>query len=320
MKYSDFKLSNTKQMLADALSKGYAVPGYNFNNLEGLQAILQAAARTNSPVILQTSHGAIEYMGIDTIIGMVAGAIQEYIGARPTDMGVCNTPLQIALHLDHGADFDICKMCVDAGYSSVMIDGSRLSFDENVAVSRRVAEYAHKYDVSVEAELGPLIGANKSDDLYTNPDDALRFVNETGVDSLAVSIGTSHGAYKMKSPVDTLRFDILARIAALLPNTPLVLHGASAIPQNYITEINANGGNITGARGIPDDQVITARAHHIAKVNIDSDARLATTAAVRMTLATHPDTFDPRDYMGAARDEMIKFYSDKNINVMGCAS
>ena len=207
------------------------------------------------------------------------------------------------------------------GFSSVMIDASDKPFDENVELSRRVAEYAHKYDVSVEAELGALAGiedeVNVADTHYTNPADVVRFVNATGIDSLAISIGTSHGAYKMKSPAETLRFDILTEIATALPRFPLVLHGASSVPQELVAEINKYGGNISGARGIPEDQLIAARKMNICKINVDSDARLAFTAGVRRALAEHPDAFDPRTYLSAARDKMIELYKDKNVNVMG---
>ena len=313
MTYKDLGLSNTNQMFADALRGKYAVPGYNFNNLEQLQAIISASAKTQSPVILQVSAGARRYMGATLLSNMARGAT-EY--AR--DLGMA-TP--IALHLDHGADFEICKDCIDMGFSSVMIDGSTLPFDENASLSKRVVEYARKYDVSVEAELGALAGI-EDDKIgttthYTNPKDVVRFVDATGIDSLAISIGTSHGAYKMKSPAETLRFDILEEIARVLPNFPLVLHGASSVPQDLVMEINKYGGNIKGARGIPEDQLVRARQMNVCKINVDSDARLAFTAGVRKVLTEQPAAFDPRAYLTVARDMMEQLYISKNKTVMG---
>ncbi|MCL2339231.1 MAG: ketose-bisphosphate aldolase [Proteobacteria bacterium] len=328
MTYKDLGLSNTKRMLLDALRHGYAVPAYNFNNLEQVQAIVTACAQTASPVILQVSAGARQYMGSTLLTALARGAT-----AYAHELGM-RAP--IALHLDHGADFQICKDCIDAGFSSVMIDGSSLPFDDNVAVSRRVAEYAHQFDVSVEAELGALYGIEEDaptagstthdsritnhDSHYTNPADVVRFVELTGVDSLAISIGTSHGAYKMKSPADTLRFDILSDIAKLLPKFPLVLHGASSVPADLVAQINKYGGKLVDARGIPPEQLIRARQMNICKINVDSDARLAFTAGVRQVLVERPDVFDPRTYLAAARDKMIELYKNKNIEVMGSGS
>lgn len=311
MKYEKFGLVNTKEMFTCALRGGYAVPAYNFNNMEQLQAILIACEQTESPIILQVSSGARKYTGPEILMAMVGAAVHDL-------------KIPIALHLDHGADFDICKDCIDMGFSSVMIDASSKSFDENVALSKQVADYAHKYDVSVEAELGALVGIedelNIEKTSYTNPNDVVRFVKLTGVDSLAVSVGTSHGAYKMKSPTGKLRFDILDEIQKQLPDFPLVLHGASSVPQNLISEINKFGGKITGAMGIPEEQLIAARKMNICKINVDSDARLAFTAAIRKSLSENPDVFDPRVYLSAARDKMIELYKDKNINVMGSAN
>jgi len=313
MHYTELGLSNTHKMLRDALRHGYAVPGYNFNNLEQLQAIISACAETKSPVILQVSAGARKYMGATLLTALARGAT-DY--ARELGMTA-----PIALHLDHGATFEVCRDCIDMGFSSVMIDASDKPFDENVTLSRRVAEYAHKYDVSVEAELGALYGIEddkiSTETHYTNPTDVVRFVRETGVDSLAVSIGTSHGAYKLKNPADTLRFDILEQIAAALSDFPLVLHGASSVPQNLIDEINKYGGKISGAHGIPESQLVRARKMNICKINVDSDARLAFTAGVRKILTEQSDVFDPRTYLSAARDLMKELYKDKNINVMG---
>lgn len=316
MKFSDLGLSNTKQMFADAMKNGYAVPAYNFNNLEQLQAILIACAETQSPVILAASRNAREHIGGTFLNHLARGATEH---ARELGMKA-----PIALHLDHGADFEIAKSCIDAGFSSVMIDGSALGFDDNVALSKRVVEYAHKFDVSVEAELGALKGiedeVNVADTHYTNPADVVRFVAATGVDSLAISIGTSHGAYKMKSPADTLRFDILAEIACTLPDFPLVLHGASSVPADLVAEINQYGGAMGAARGIPEAQLIHARQMNICKINVDSDAHLAFTAAVRKTLVEQPAVFDPRTYLSAARAQMIELYKNKNIEVMGSAN
>jgi fructose-bisphosphate aldolase class II len=323
MKYEKFGLSNTGEMLKAALRGGYAVPAYNFNNLEQLQAILAACKETESPVILQVSAGARKYVGKEILMAMVGAAIKQSAEG-----------IAIALHLDHGADFQICKDCIDMGFSSVMIDASGKSFDENAEISRRVAEYARKHGVSVEAELGALygieddapslgdVGDQKSEigNHYTNPADAARFVGLTGVDSLAVSIGTSHGAYKMKSPAETLRFDILAEIASRLPDFPLVLHGASSVPQDLVGQINKFGGDVRGAWGIPENQLIRARRMNVCKINVDSDARLAFTAAVRQTLAERPEAFDPRVYLSAARDKMKELYIRKNIEVMGSAA
>lgn len=310
MKYKEFGFVNTDAMLQGALRGGYAVPAYNFSNLEQLQAVLSACQQTDSPVILQVSNGARKYVGTEILMAMAGAAVRGL-----------NIP--IALHLDHGADFDICKDCIDMGFSSVMIDASNKSFDENVALSKKVADYAHKYGVSVEAELGALVGiedeVNVAETHYTNPDDVVRFVKQTGVDSLAISIGTSHGAYKMKSPTDKLRFDILEKIEKKLPDFPLVLHGASSVPQDLVAQINHFGGKITGALGIPEQQLVQARKMNICKINVDSDARLAFTAAVRQMFSQKPEVFDPRTYLSDARDKMTQLYKEKNINVMGSA-
>lgn len=304
-------LSNTKEMLKKAEAEKYAVPGYNFNNLEQIQAIIRACAETQSPVILQISKGARNYVGAQLLTGLAQGA-----AAYAAELGM-RAP--IALHLDHGETFEICKECIDSGFSSVMIDGSHLPFDENVALTKRVVEYARQFDVSVEGELGALAGieddVNVAKSVYTNPDDVVKFVQATGVDSLAISIGTSHGAFKMKSG-DELRFDILEEIAARLPGFPLVLHGASSVPQELVEQINATGGNLAGAMGIPTEQLVRAVEMNVCKINVDSDSRLAFTAGVRKTLTEKPEAFDPRIYLGAAREEMTKMYIDKNISVM----
>ncbi|MCL2017875.1 MAG: ketose-bisphosphate aldolase [Alphaproteobacteria bacterium] len=313
MHYKDIGLSNTKIMLLDALRGGYAVPAYNFSNLEQLQAIISACAETQSPVILQVSSSARKYIGGAMLTALARGAT-EYA----KELGM-TAPM--ALHLDHGANFQICKDVIDMGFSSVMIDGSALPFEKNVQLSAQVVEYAHKFDVSVEAELGSISGIEDekigTKSHYTNPDEVVRFVNATGIDSLAVSIGTSHGAYKMKSPTDTLRFDILENIAQLLPDLPLVLHGASSVPQDIIADINKYGGNIPDARGIPENQLIRARKINICKINVDSDTRLAFTAGLRKMLSEQPSVFDPRNYLSVSRDMMKTLFKDKNLNVMG---
>ena len=313
MTYKDFGLSNTKQMLTDAHAGGYAVPGYNFSNMETLQAIIRACEKTNSPVILQVSQGSIKYTGMETLIALVKSAIHE--------SRITNHEMQsIALHLDHGADFEICKAAIDAGFSSVMIDASDKPFDENVRITRQVVEYAKQFDVSVEAELGALAGIEDDkvghENIFTKPDEAARFVELTGIDSLAISIGTSHGAYKGAAGTE-LKFDLLKEITDALPGFPLVLHGASSIPAELVEQINKYGGKLSDAHGIPTEQLIRARGMGICKINVDSDARLAFTAAVRKSLNDNPAEFDPRSYLSAARDKMMEMYVDKNISVMG---
>jgi len=291
MTYSDFGLVNTKDMFADAIDHGYAVGAFNFYNMETLKAIVNAARETRSPVILAVSESALKYMGDDMLMGMIAG-----LKLNPRD--------GVALHLDHGGSFEACAHAIEIGFSSVMIDGSKLPFDENVKISRRVAEFAHAHNVTVEAELGTLAGIEDENTFgtsssYTNPRDVIEFVHQTKTDSLAIAIGTSHGAYKRKSDAEELRFDILADIAAELPRYPLVLHGASNIPQNFVEQINEFGGEISGARGIPAPQLRRAVEMNICKINVDSDSRLAFTAGVRATLSANPSGFNPRDYLGA---------------------
>ena len=291
-KYEKFGLVNTEKMFSDALRHGYAVGAFNFYNMETLQSIIAAARDTHSPVILAVSESALKYMGDEMLMGMIAGA-----NIKPHE--------QIALHLDHGHSFESCAHATDLGFSSVMIDASNLPIDENIALTRRVVEYAHKSGVTVESELGALRGfedenTNSDTGAFTDPADAVKFVSETGTDSLAIAIGTSHGAYKRKSNTEELRFDILQKIATDMPNLPLVLHGASSIPQNLVDTINKNGGKLNGARGIPTDQLIRAIAMHICKINVDSDNRLAFTAALREFLSAHPDSFNPRDYLYTA--------------------
>lgn len=309
MKYTDLGLVNTREMFADAISRKYAVPAFNFYNMETMQAILNAARTARSPVILAVSESALKYMGDDMLIGMIRGA-----NISPAN--------RIALHLDHGGSFDACAHAIEIGFSSVMIDASKLSFDENAELSRRVAEYAHKFNVSVEAELGTLSGIEDENthsnvSSYTNPDDVVNFVNATSIDSLAIAIGTSHGAYKRKSDDEELRFDILADVAKKLPEFPLVLHGASSIPQKFVNEINKFGGNISGARGIAPDQLRRATEMNICKINVDSDSRLAFTAGVRKSLFEKPNGFNPRDYLGLGRESIYENCLDEIKNIMG---
>ena len=308
MHYSNFCLANTKTLLKQAMKKGYAVPASNFYNMETLDAILTASAITQSPIILAVSESALEYMNGDILMGMIRGAQYK--------------PGTIALHLDHGHSFEICKYATDLGFSSVMFDGSTLPLDKNIHESRRIADYVHKFDVSIETELGILSGTEDKNtksktNHYTDPSLVKNFVKETKTDSLAVAIGTSHGAYKRKNSKESLRFDILEQIAKNIPNTPLVLHGASNIPQKYVNQINKFGGHIENAHGIPAAQIRRAISLHIAKVNVDSDSRFAFTAAVRKVLSNQPDVFDPRTYLSAAKDEMVKNCIDEIQNIMG---
>ena len=315
--FSELGLANTRDMFARAMAGGYAIPAYNFNNLEQLQAIVTACAETGSPVIVQVSKGARDYANQTMLRFMAMGAV-----AMAREMG-SNIP--ICLHLDHGDSFELCKSCVDSGFSSVMIDGSHLPYDENVALTRQVVEYAHRFDVSVEGELGVLAGiedeVSAEHSTYTRPEEVEDFVMKTGVDSLAISIGTSHGAYKFKTgqAVPPLRFDILEEIEKRIPGFPIVLHGASSVVQEYVTLINQYGGKMEGAVGIPEEQLRRAAASAVCKINIDSDGRLVVTAKVREYLANHPGEFDPRKYLGAARKELVKLLKEKNQTVLGSA-
>ncbi len=326
--YKDLGLVNTRDMFAKAIKGGYAIPAYNFNNMEQMQAIIQACVETKSPVILQVSAGARKYANPTLLRYMAQGAV-EYA----KELG-CPNP-QIVLHLDHGANFDICKSCVDMGFSSVMIDGSSLPYDENVAVTKKVVEYAHKYDVTVEGELGVLAGVEddvaSEESHYTKPEEVQDFVQKTGVDSLAISIGTSHGRCKFKPEQCTrnadgilipppLAFDVLAEIEKKLPGFPIVLHGSSSVPQEYVKTIEKFGGKIPDSVGIPEEQLRKAAKSAVCKINIDSDGRLAMTAAVRQVLAEQPGEFDPRKYLGPAREELKKMYARKNIEVLGSAN
>lgn len=317
--YKELGLVNTREMFQKAVRGGYAIPAYNFNNMEQLQAIILASIETNSPVIIQVSNGARNYANAAMLRCMAQGAVEM---AR--EMG---SQIPICLHLDHGDSFELCKTCIDSGFSSVMIDGSHLSYDENVALTRKVVEYAHQFDVTVEGELGVLAGIE--DDVvaehstYTRPDEVEDFVTKTGVDSLAISIGTSHGAYKFKlaegEEVPPLRFDILDEIEQRIPGFPIVLHGASSVVQEYVQLINEYGGFLEGAVGVPEAQLRQAAKSAVCKINIDSDGRLAMTAKVREFLANNPNEFDPRKFLGAARSELIALMKHKNETVLGSA-
>ncbi len=318
--YKELGLVNTKDMFKDAMDGGYAVPAYNFNNLEQIQAIVQACVETRSPVILQVSKGARNYANSTILRYLAMGAVEF-----AKELG-CNIP--IALHLDHGDSYELCVDCIEKGFSSVMIDGSSLPYEENVALTKKVVEYAHAHGVTVEGELGVLAGIE--DDVshevshYTDPDEVEDFVKRTGVDSLAISIGTSHGAYKFKlkegESVPPLRFDILEECMKRLPGFPIVLHGASSVLSKYVDMINKYGGSMENAVGVPEEQLRKAAASSVCKINIDSDGRLAFTAVVRETLFNDPKEFDPRKYLGNARAELIVAYKQKNESVLGSAN
>ena len=315
--YSELGLSNTREMFNKAMAGKYAIPAYNFNNLEQLQAIVTACAETGSPVIIQVSKGARSYANETMLRCMAMGAVQM---AREAGSNI-----PICLHLDHGDSYELCVSCIDSGFSSVMIDGSHLPYDENVALTKKVVEYAHKNDVSVEGELGVLAGiedeVSAEHSTYTKPEQVEDFVKKTGVDSLAISIGTSHGAYKFKAgqPVPPLRFDILEECEKRIPGFPIVLHGASSVVQEYVELINQYGGKMEGAVGIPEEQLRQAAASAVCKINIDSDGRLAVTAKIREYFAKDPKEFDPRKYLGEARKELVKLIKHKNEAVLGSA-
>ncbi|MFR9649814.1 MAG: class II fructose-bisphosphate aldolase [Rikenellaceae bacterium] len=324
--YKDLGLVNSKEIFAKAFEGGYAIPAFNFNNMEQMQAIIAACVESKSPVILQVSSGARNYANQTLLRYMAQGAV-EYA----KELGL-NIP--IVLHLDHGNSFELCKSCVDMGFSSVMIDGSHLSYEENVALTKKVVEYAHAHDVTVEGELGVLAGVedevSSDHHTYTEPDQVEDFVKKTGVDSLAISIGTSHGANKFTPEQCTmnadgilvppaLRFDILEEIEKRIPGFPIVLHGASSVPQEYVKVINENGGAMKNAIGIPEEQLRKAASSAVCKINIDSDGRLAMTAAVRKVFIDSPAEFDPRKYLGPARDELKRLYQHKCENVLGSA-
>ena len=324
--YKELGLVNTREMFAKAIKGGYAIPAFNFNNMEQLQAIIKASAETKSPVILQVSKGARNYANQTLLRYMAQGAV-EYA----KELGWEHP--QICLHLDHGDSFELCKSCVDFGFSSVMIDASSLPYEENIALTKKVVEYAHKYDVTVEAELGVLAGVedevSSAVSHYTKPEEVVDFATRTGCDSLAISIGTSHGAYKFTPEQCTrdpktgrlvpppLAFDVLDAIMEQLPGFPIVLHGSSSVPQEYVDMINKYGGKLPDAVGIPEEQLRKAAKSAVCKINIVSDSRLAFTAAVRKVFAEKPSEFDPRKYCGPARDLMEELYKHKIINVLG---
>ena len=324
--YKDLGLVNTREMFKKAVAGGYAIPAFNFNTMEQMQAIVQAAVETKSPVIMQVSKGARNYANATILRYMAEGAV-----AYAKELG-CEKP-EIVLHLDHGDSFELCKDCIDMGFSSVMYDGSSLPYEENIKISRQVVEYAHKYDVTVECELGVLAGVE--DEVasevshYTKPEEVIDFATRTGCDSLAISIGTSHGAYKFKPEQCTrdpktgrlvpppLAFDVLAEIEKKLPGFPIVLHGSSSVPQDEVDTINKYGGKLPDAVGLPEEQLRKAAKSAVCKINIDSDSRLAMTAAIRKYLAEHPDHFDPRQYLKPARENMKKMYIHKIVDVLG---
>ena len=317
--YSELGLVNTRDMFAKAVDGGYAIPAYNFNNLEQLQAIVTACAESRSPVIIQVSKGAREYANATMLRYMAMGAVKM--------AGEMGAEIPICLHLDHGDSFEVCKSCVDNGFSSVMIDGSHLPYEENIALTRKVVEYAHQFDVTVEGELGVLAGieddVEAEQSTYTKPEEVEDFVKKTGVDSLAISIGTSHGAFKFKlkegEAAPPLRFDILEEIEKRIPGFPIVLHGASSVVQDYVDLINRYGGKMEGAVGVSEDQLRRAAKSAVCKINIDSDGRLVVTAKIREYLANNPGEFDPRKYLGAARKELIELLKHKNEAVLGSA-
>ncbi|GAB4029200.1 MAG: class II fructose-1,6-bisphosphate aldolase [Elusimicrobiota bacterium] len=318
--YKDLGFVNTKEMFKKAMKDGYAVPAYNFNNMEQLQAIITACVRSRSPVILQVSKGARDYANSTLLRWMGKGAIEMMKEMK-------EGPVPVALHLDHGDSFELCKSCIDSGFSSVMIDGSHLPYEENVSLTKKVVEYAHQHDVTVEGELGVLAGiedeVQAEHSHYTDPAQVEDFVRKTGVDSLAISIGTSHGAYKFKvkpgESVPPLRFDILEQVEKRIPGFPIVLHGASSVLQDYIKMINQYGGKMDNAVGIPEEQLRKAAKSAVCKINIDSDGRLVMTAIIRKIFSDKPGEFDPRKYLGPAREELVKMYISKNETVLGSA-
>ena len=329
--YKQLGFVNTREMFRKAFEGGYAVPAYNFNNMEQIQAIVMACVETQSPVILQVSSGARKYANQILLQYMGQGAV-EMMKAYAKEKGMKQVPM--ALHLDHGDTFELAKSCIESGFSSVMIDGSHLSFEKNIELTRQVVEFAHKNDVTVEGELGVLAGieddVSAEHSTYTDPKDVVKFVKETRVDSLAISIGTSHGANKFKPAQCTrnadgilipppLRFDILEEIEKKIPGFPIVLHGASSVPVEAVRIINENGGALKDSVGIPEEQLRKAAKSAVCKVNIDSDGRLWMTAAIRKTFKEKPAEFDPRKYLGPARDALVAMYKHKNEYVLGSA-
>ena len=305
-------LVTTKEMFEKSMKEHFAIGAFNVNNMEIIQGIVDAAAKQNSPVILQASSSAIKYARIPYLMKMVEAALEEH-------------DIPVALHLDHGPDFETCKMCIDSGFTSVMIDGSKYDFEENVALTKQVVDYAHAHGVVVEAELGKLAGIEDdvnvadSDAMYTDPEQAREFVERTGCDSLAIAIGTSHGAYKFKGEAK-LRFDILAKIKELIPNTPIVLHGASTVIPELVEMCNTYGGNIPGAKGVPDEMLHEASLSGVSKINVDTDLRLAMTGAIRKVFAEDPSAFDPRKYLTPARALVEETVEHKIRDVFGSSN
>ena len=305
-------LVTTKDMFEKSMKEHFAIGAFNVNNMEIIQGIVDAAAEQNSPVILQASSSAIKYARVPYLKKMIEAALEEH-------------DIPVVLHLDHGPDFETCKMCIDNGFTSVMIDGSKYDFEENVALTKKVVDYAHSHGVVVEAELGKLAGieddvnVSASDAMYTNPEQAKEFVERTGCDSLAIAIGTSHGAYKFKGEA-TLRFDILAKVKELIPNTPIVLHGASTVIPEFVEQCNKYGGNIPGAKGVPDEMLHEASLSGVSKINVDTDLRLAMTGAIREVFTEDPSVFDPRKYLGVARTQIKDIVEHKIRDVFGSSN
>ncbi len=304
-------LVNTTEMFKKAYAGGYAIGAFNVNNMEIVQGITEAAKEVNAPLILQVSSGARKYANHTYLMKLIEAALIE-------------TDLPIAVHLDHGDTFELCKSCIDGGFTSVMIDGSHHSFEDNIALTKKVVEYAHAHGVTVEGELGRLAGVeddvnvSAEDSTYTHPDEVEEFVSRTGVDSLAIAIGTSHGAFKFTGEAK-LRFDILEEIQRRMPGYPIVLHGASSVIPEYVDMVNKYGGKMPGAKGVPEEMLRKAASLAVCKINIDSDLRLAMTASIRRVFAETPAEFDPRKYLGPARDEIKKLVKNKLVNVLGCA-
>lgn len=305
-------LVTTKNMFEKSMKEHFAIGAFNVNNMEIIQGIVDAAAEQNSPVILQASSSAIKYARVPYLKKMIEAALEEH-------------DIPVVLHLDHGPDFETCKMCIDNGFTSVMIDGSKYDFEENVALTKKVVDYAHSHGVVVEAELGKLAGieddvnVSASDAMYTDPEQAKEFVERTGCDSLAIAIGTSHGAYKFKGEAK-LRFDILAKVKELIPNTPIVLHGASTVIPEFVEQCNKYGGNIPGAKGVPDEMLHEASLSGVSKINVDTDLRLAMTGAIREVFTEDPSVFDPRKYLGVARTQIKDIVEHKIRDVFGSSN
>ena len=305
-------LVTTKDMFEKSMKEHFAIGAFNVNNMEIIQGIVDAAAEQNSPVILQASSSAIKYARVPYLKKMIEAALEEH-------------DIPVVLHLDHGPDFETCKMCIDNGFTSVMIDGSKYDFEKNVALTKKVVDYAHSHGVVVEAELGKLAGieddvnVSASDAMYTDPEQAKEFVERTGCDSLAIAIGTSHGAYKFKGEAK-LRFDILAKVKELIPNTPIVLHGASTVIPEFVEQCNKYGGNIPGAKGVPDEMLHEASLSGVSKINVDTDLRLAMTGAIREVFTEDPSVFDPRKYLGVARTQIKDIVEHKIRDVFGSSN